>query len=259
MTPRRTTDLDPKGGRDSSMLLKRGVAEDVYAPALQRLRDRVRAGLPQSQSPGVEYAHSSVARLYADARESYRFDFRRWYALLTDRCPVRVFKGMNGGPTSRSIRSVVTEHGMAYSPRGPWSRSRGSSRGSHAPPGGTGEPWTGPSTTGGQRVRSHAVREMRRAKVALALKMVTGELTEIERLTVSSERGGWKSAHRGNSLAAYSTSRTVLRAAEGAVPLADSPIESLIRWLIRNDESDHKSAGRRVQHRIVTVIEFSLP
>jgi hypothetical protein len=192
MTPRRTTYLDPKGGRDSSMLLKRGVAEDVYAAALQRLRDRVRAGLPQSQSPGVEYAHSSVARLYAGARESPRFDFCRGYALLTGRCPMRVFKGMNGGPTSRSIRPAVTEHGMAYRPRGLRSRSRGSSRGSHAPPGHTGEPCTGQSTTGGQSAGSHAVREMRRARVALALRLTTSELTEIERLTVScASRKGW--------------------------------------------------------------------
>jgi hypothetical protein len=47
--------------------------------------------------------------------------------------------------------------------------------------------------------------------VARTLKTTTGELTEIERLMVSSERGGWKSAHRGNSLAAYSTARSVLR------------------------------------------------
>jgi hypothetical protein len=209
MTPRRTTYLTLKREGDRSMLVKRGVAEDVYAPALQRLRDTVRAGLPQSQSPGVERAHSSVARLYADARESQRFHFCRWYALLTGRCPTRVFKGMNGGPTSRSTRSVVTEHGMAYSPRGLRSRSRGSSRGSHGPPGRTREACTGRSTTGGQSAGSHAVREMRRARVALALRVTTGELTEIERLTVSSERGGWKSAHRGNSLAAYSTARPV--------------------------------------------------
>ena len=50
---------------------------------------------------------------------------------------------------------------------------------------------------------------MRNAVVALVLSGAIGELTEIERLTVSSERGGWKSAHRGNSLAAYSTARTV--------------------------------------------------
>jgi hypothetical protein len=204
-TPRRTTYLDPKGGRDSSMLLKRGVAEDVYGAALQRLRDRVRAGLPQSQSPGVEYAHSSVARLHADARESQRFDFCRWYALLTGRCPMRVLKGMNGRPTSRSTRSAVTEHGMAYSPRGPGSRSRGSSRGSHAPPGRTGKPCTGRSTTGSRSGRSHAVREMRRATVARPLRVTTGERRDTETVKRRSERGGWKSAHRGNSLAAYST------------------------------------------------------
>ena len=47
--------------------------------------------------------------------------------------------------------------------------------------------------------------------MALALTRTTGELIEIERLTVSSERGGWKSARRGNSLAAYSTARPVRR------------------------------------------------
>ncbi len=105
------------------MLLKRGAAEDVYAVALQRLRDTVRAGLPKSQSPGVEYSHSSVARLYADARDSPRFTFRRGYALITGRCPMRVFKGMSGGPTSRSTRSSVPEHGRAYQTRVSGSRS----------------------------------------------------------------------------------------------------------------------------------------
>jgi hypothetical protein len=47
LTPRRTTNLNPKGGGDNSMLVKRGVTEDVYAAALQRLRDTVRAGLPK--------------------------------------------------------------------------------------------------------------------------------------------------------------------------------------------------------------------
>jgi hypothetical protein len=150
MTPRRTTDLTLKGGGDSSMLLKRGITEDVYGMALQRLRDTVRAELPKSQSPGVEYSHSSVARLHADAHESQQITSRRWYALLGGRCPMRVLKGMSGRPTSRSRRSSATEHGMAYSPRGPGSRSRGSSRGSHAPPRNTGEPCTGRSTTGGR-------------------------------------------------------------------------------------------------------------
>ena len=101
------------------MLLKRGVAEDVYAAALQRLRDRVRAGLPQSQSPGVEYAHSSVARLHAGARESPRFDFCRGYALITGRWLVKPFKGMSAEPTLLyTFRSDGTWDGLrGASPR----------------------------------------------------------------------------------------------------------------------------------------------
>ena len=57
--------------------------------------------------------------------------------------------------------------------------------------------------------------------MALALRVTTGELTEIERFMVSSERGGWKSAHRGNSLAAYSTACTVLQTSEGSDPFAE--------------------------------------
>ena len=54
-TPRRTTNLDPKGRGDKSMSrllavgVKRGMAEDVYAMALQRLSDKVKAKLPESQ------------------------------------------------------------------------------------------------------------------------------------------------------------------------------------------------------------------
>ncbi len=50
-TPRRTTNLDPKGRGDKSMSrllavgVKRGIAEDVYAMALQRLSDMAKAGI----------------------------------------------------------------------------------------------------------------------------------------------------------------------------------------------------------------------
>ena len=54
MTPRRTTDLDPKGRGDKSMLVKQGTAEDVYSVVLQRLSDRAKTGLFEPQSPGVE-------------------------------------------------------------------------------------------------------------------------------------------------------------------------------------------------------------
>ena len=49
MTPRRTTNLDPKGKGDKSMFVKRGTAEDVYVVALQRLSDMDKAGLPEPQ------------------------------------------------------------------------------------------------------------------------------------------------------------------------------------------------------------------
>jgi hypothetical protein len=113
------------------MLRKRGVTEDVYGAALQRLSDTAKAALPEPQCPGVEAAHSSVARLYADARESHRLKFRRGYALLAGRWLMKPLKGMSAEPTSLSIRFTVTEHGMAYSPRGPGSRSsRSTQRGS---------------------------------------------------------------------------------------------------------------------------------
>ena len=43
-----------------------------------------------------------------------------------------------------------------------------------------------------------------------------------------SEEGRWKSTHRGNSLAAYPTSRSVLREARGAIPRAYSPKPQLV-------------------------------
>ena len=55
------------------------------------------------------------------------------------------------------------------------------------------------STTGGQMVGSHAVREMQKASLELTINSnhlvaitVAGELLDIERVTSISERGGWK-------------------------------------------------------------------
>ncbi len=48
MTPRRTTNLNLKGGGDKSMFVKRRTTEDVYVVALQRLSDKVKAILPES-------------------------------------------------------------------------------------------------------------------------------------------------------------------------------------------------------------------
>ena len=54
MTPRRTTDLDPKGRGDKRMVVKQGTTEDGYVVVLQHLSDMVRVGLPEPQCPVVE-------------------------------------------------------------------------------------------------------------------------------------------------------------------------------------------------------------
>ena len=54
MTPRRTTDLDPKGRGNKSLLVQRGAAEEVYAVVLQRLSDRATTGWFASSYPGVK-------------------------------------------------------------------------------------------------------------------------------------------------------------------------------------------------------------
>ena len=84
------------------MLLKRGVTEDVYGAALQRLSDRAKAALPEPQCPGVEPSHSSVARPYPDALDSHRFSWHLWDALVDGRWLVKLFKDMNAEPTSFS-------------------------------------------------------------------------------------------------------------------------------------------------------------
>ena len=84
------------------MLVKRGMTEDVYGMALQRLNDRAKAGLPEPQCPGMERAHSSVARLYADAIDTHRLSWRLWDALVEGRWLMKPFKDMSAEPTSLS-------------------------------------------------------------------------------------------------------------------------------------------------------------
>jgi len=67
------------------MFVKQEIPEDVYGIVLQRLNDRAKAKLPESQSPAVEPSHPSVARLYTDAIGSHEFTFRSWYALTDGR------------------------------------------------------------------------------------------------------------------------------------------------------------------------------
>jgi hypothetical protein len=71
---------------------------------------------------------------------------------------------------------------MAYGARALGSRSANSTRGSHAPPGRTGEPCTGGSGTGGRMPRSCEVRAMRNAKAGLVI------------IRAVLEKGHWRAA-----------------------------------------------------------------
>ncbi len=174
-------------------------------------------------------AHPSVARLQPDAIGSSGLGFCSGYVLADGRCVVNAFKGMNGEPTSGSIRCSVTEHGMAYRARALWSRSPHSSRGSNAPPGSAGEPRTGRRVAGNRMYRNRKVRTVRKAETILNIirnsVRITGKPLEIERLTSGLEGGRWKSTPtcRSNSLAAYPTARRVRRGGSGNVPEGNAP------------------------------------
>lgn len=102
MTPRRTTHLRSKEHGDKRMFVTRGVAEDVYAAAPQRLSDMVKARRPAPHCLVAVRSRSSGARLDTDAITSHRFTFCPWYALLDGRWRVKLCKGRKEGPTSRS-------------------------------------------------------------------------------------------------------------------------------------------------------------
>src|SRR6266446_5944466 len=115
MTPGRPPHLDPKGRGNNSMVGKREMSEDVYGIVLQRLRDRVRAGLPKPQCPVVEphtrWSHVCIP----DAIGRYGIDFLPCHALTDGRCAASALKDMSGAPTSRE--HVPPERNMG-SPKG---------------------------------------------------------------------------------------------------------------------------------------------
>jgi len=88
----------------------------------------------------------------------------------------------------------LTERGIAHRTRVHGRRSVHSSRGSHAPPGKTGEPSTGRRDTGGRIAQRERVRDARIPEPSGCPS--TGELIDAETVTISSERGGWKSAYQ---------------------------------------------------------------
>src|SRR6266568_8385007 len=106
-------------------------------------------------------------------------------------------QGDEGGTYVALERAASPERGMAYRARAPRSRSPRSSLG-------WGEPTTWRRGTGGRHMNGGRVRDAHRPEPKCLSS--TGELIDIERVTISLEGGRWKSIRLGNSLAAYPTS-----------------------------------------------------
>ena len=77
--------LKAKAGGEKSMWEKQGTLEGVYSVALQDPYDRVKAGLPESQSPAVKPHTHGLQRLLGRAIGSELYDFRSSYPPLDGR------------------------------------------------------------------------------------------------------------------------------------------------------------------------------
>jgi hypothetical protein len=106
-------------------------------------------------------------------------------------------------------RAAPPERGMAYRARALRSRSPRSSLG-------WGKPTTWRRGTGRRHGKGGRVRDAHKPEPQYIAS--TGELIDIERVTISSEGDRWKSTRGGNSLAVYPTSRAVLRGLSGSNP-----------------------------------------
>ena len=98
-------------------------------------------------------------------------------------------------------RAAPPERGMPYRARAPRARSHRSSRG-------WGEPIAGRRVAGRRQMNGGRVRDAHEPEPKYL--SPTGELIDIERVTISSEGDRWKSTRWGNSLAVYPTSSPVL-------------------------------------------------
>ena len=106
-------DLRAKAGGEKSMPEKRRSLEGAEGAALQDPRDRAKAALPESQSPAVK-PHTRCYSISSAASPGGRpFAFADCHLRPGERWVANPLKGMNGAPTSCSIRSAPTERGMA--------------------------------------------------------------------------------------------------------------------------------------------------
>jgi len=134
------------------MVIKRKMSESVYGLVPQRLNDRAKATLPESQSPEVDFTPAGSTLVTQRRRQA---QIKLSSALRSGRRAMRSerIQGDERGAYVVLLCFSVTEHGMAYGARALWSRSRHSSRGSHAPPRRVGKPHTRQRAAGNQMFR----------------------------------------------------------------------------------------------------------
>ena len=89
-----------KALRDKSMVVKRGLGEHARPNALQGPRDMVKAGLLEPQSPVME-RHIPRHGMSGRGRQDRTVSLSPPETPSAERRPMRLFKGTNGGPTSR--------------------------------------------------------------------------------------------------------------------------------------------------------------
>ena len=135
--------LDPKGKGDNSMSRKAAVG-----------RRRVGPGAARPASYGESYtcpkpnSQGSICPLIgttsdAGVRSNVGHYGRSMLLLRVGPMINEIMQGNEWTAYGMLGRTMVTEHGMAYSPRGPWSRNAHMSRGGRVPPGRPATPATG--------------------------------------------------------------------------------------------------------------------
>src|SRR4030095_10038389 len=132
-TPGSSADLTAKAGGDKSLSEKRETREGVYRVVLRDPRAKVRAGLPDPQSPAVAL-HTRCDHACCGAIMSVPSRFHGAYSSHDGRCAASTCKGMNGAPPSHSYVQHHRNVGWPTEREPLGSRSANSTCGSHALP-----------------------------------------------------------------------------------------------------------------------------
>jgi hypothetical protein len=147
-TPGSTAYPEVKTDGDKSMPLKQKMPEDVYGIVLQDPRDRVKAILPEPQSPTMQLPISRQQRLMSGTSNIRRYQFRRRNLPVGGVVRNDLTQGDERGTYVALTRLALKERGIAYGARALWRRSLRSSRGSNAPLRRAGESLTGQREAG---------------------------------------------------------------------------------------------------------------